>query len=222
MTKVGFHAEGLLALLLTTATAIAVDAQVRIDAQPPFYARISVNPFLGLNQEILHDDEWAAIPFYRDLACIPADFNLLQMVDLAPDPVYGLRPFGCPLTVEGFELWKNGPPTDTAPIHSRLRAIDAVEIWFVSWPALSLEVQDRQLTIGELSAMPSLRRGTATLFSETLHPIGPANAHNFVLEALGHTGDGARFLFHVAATGAPGGVCCSPDDKQQEVIIRFW
>lgn len=212
----------LLALLLTTGAAIAAGAQVRTDAQPPFYARISVNPLLGLNQEILHDDEWAAIPFYRDPACVPADFNLLQFVDVTPDSVYGLRPFGCALAVEGFELWKNAPGIDPAPIHSRLRAIDAVEIWFVSWPALSLEVQDGQLTIGELSSMPSLRRGTATLFSETLHPLGPAKAHNIALEALGYTDDGARFLFHVAATGLRGGVCCSPDAKQQELIIRFW
>ena len=213
----------LLALLLSSGTVIAIHAQVRIDnPQPPFYARLSQNPSIGLNQEILHDDEWAAIPFYRDPACIPADFNLLQFLDLTPDPDYGLRPFGCALAVEGFELWKNGPQVDAAPIHSRLRAIDAVEIWFVSWPALSLEVQDGELTIGELRSMPSLRRGTATLFSETLHPLGPAHAHNFALEALGNAEDGARFLFHVAVTGAPGGVCCSPDAKQQEVIIRFW
>jgi hypothetical protein len=215
----------LLALLLTTGAAIAAEAQVRIDdPQPPFYARIEADPSAGLAQGIFHNDQWAAIPFYRDPACVPADFNLLQLVDLTPDPVYGLRPFGCALAVEGFELWQNGPSIDPAPIHSRLRAIDAVEIWFVSWPALSLEVQDGQLTIGELSSMPSLRRGTATLFSETLHPaIGPSKADNIALEALGYTDDGARFLLHVAATGtARGDVCCSPEAKQQEVIIRFW
>lgn len=211
----------LLALLVTTGAAIAAEAQVRTDPQPPFYARISVNPSLGLDQEIFHNDQWAAIPFYRDIECIPADFNLLQMIDLTPDPIYGLRPFGCALAVEGFELWKNAPGIDPAPIHSRLRGIDAVEIWFVSWPALLSEVQDGQLTIGELAAMTSLRRGTATLFSETLHPLGPAHAHNIALEALGYTDDGARFLFHVAAA-VPGGVCCSSDAKQQEVIIRFW
>jgi hypothetical protein len=212
----------LLASLLTIGTGIAVDAQLRIDPQPPFYARLSQNPSLGLNQEILHDDQWAAIPFYREPACIPADFNLLQMVDLTPDPVYGLRPFGCALSVEGFELWENGPGIDTAPLHSRLRGIDAVEIWFVSWPALSLEVQDGQLTVGELGSMPSLRRGIATLFSETLHPFGTSKAHNIALEALGYTDDGARFLFHAAATGSMDGVCCSSDAKQQRVIIRFW
>ena len=214
----------LLALLLTTGTAIALDAQVRIDnPQPPFYARLHTNPSLapGLVQEIFHDDQWVAIPFYRDPACVPADFNLLLLVDFTPDPVYGLRPFGCALAVEGFELWLNGPGIDPAPIHSRLRAIDAVEIWFVSWPALSLEVQDGQLTIGELGSMPSLRRGTATLFSERLHPY-PAKAPGIALEALGYTDDGARFLFHVVATAVPGGVCCSPEAKQQEVIIRFW
>jgi hypothetical protein len=162
-----------------------------------------------------------AIPFYRDPACIPADFNLLQFFDLTPDPIYGLRPFGCALSVEGFELWKNGPGLDAGPIHSRLRAIDAVEIWFVSWPALWLEVQDGQLTIGELGSMPSLRRGTATLFSERLHPY-PAKAPGIALEALGYTDDGARFLFHAVVTGIPGGDCCSSDAKQQEVNIRFW
>jgi hypothetical protein len=214
----------LLALLLTTGAAIAAEAQMRIDdPQPPLYARLHTNPSLapGLVQEIFHDDQWVAIPFYRDPACIPADFNLLLLVDFTPDPVYGLRPFGCALAVEGFELWLNGPGIDPAPIHSRLKAIDTVEIWFVSWPALSLEVQDGQLTIGELASMPSLRRGTATLFSERLHPY-PAKAPGIALEALGYTDDGARFLFHVVATALPGGVCCSPDAKQQEVIIRFW
>ena len=214
----------LLASILAIGTGVAIDAQMRIDdPTPPFYARLHTNPSLapGLVQEIFHDDRWVAIPFYRDPACIPADFNLLQLVDWTPDPVYGLRPFGCALAVEGFELWKNGPGIDPAPIHSRLRAIDAVEIWFVSWPALSLEVQDGQLTIGELASMPSLRRGAATLFSERLHPY-PAKAPGIALEALGYTDDGARFLFHVVATGVPGGVCCSPEAKQQEVIIRFW
>lgn len=213
----------LLASLLAIGNGIAVDAQVRVDAQPPFYARLSQNPSLGaFDQEILHDGQWAAIPFYRDPACIPADFNLLEFVDGTPDPVYGLRPFGCALAVEGFELWKNGPGLDTAPIHSRLRGLDAVEIWFVSWPALSAEVEDGQLTIGELSSMTSLRRGTATLFSETLHPAGPSNAHNISLEALGYTEDGARFLLHAAATSVAAGDCCSPEAKQQQVMIRFW
>jgi hypothetical protein len=214
----------LLASLVAIGTGVAVDAQVRIDdPHPPFYARLSQNPSLGaFEQEIFHDDQWAAIPFYREPACIPVDFNLLDFVDLMPDPMYGLRPFGCALAVEGFELWQNGPGIDAAPIHSRLRAIDAVEIWFVSWPALSLEVQDGQLTIAELGSMPSLRRGTATLFSETLHPAGPSKAHNIALEAFGYTDDGARFHFHATVTDRTPGLCCWSAARQQEVIIRFW
>lgn len=81
----------LLALLLTLGTAVTSQAQVLLDVpeetQPPFYARVSRDSSLGLSQEIHHDDQWAAIPFYRDPACIPADFNLLQMVDFTPDPV---------------------------------------------------------------------------------------------------------------------------------------
>ena len=40
----------------------------------PVYARVE-RPFL------IHTDEWAAVLFYRDPACVPEDFNLLDMLD---------------------------------------------------------------------------------------------------------------------------------------------
>ena len=61
------------------------------DPGMPFYARIEIG-------QIVTVDGWAIIAFYRDPACIPADFNLLTFFD-AP------AAFGCPHTVEGFTLW---------------------------------------------------------------------------------------------------------------------
>ena len=49
-----------------------------------------------------NDGVWAAITFYRNLECVPTDFNLLGFYD-------GLRALQCTLTVEGVEVWRNGP-----------------------------------------------------------------------------------------------------------------
>ncbi len=98
-------------------------------AGPPFYARIDAHG-------VIHTEEWAAIPFYRDPSCVPADFNLLDFFD-AP------RAFSCALTVEGFVLWKNGPPpVDFAPTQSVLRDDGPVPVWLVSWPELEAAVAD--------------------------------------------------------------------------------
>lgn len=87
------------------------------DPGPPFYARIE-------HGFVIHDDTTAAIAFYRDPSCVPLTFNLLNLFD-AP------RAFGCPLTVDGFDVWKNGPPpVDQGPIQSETRGLGAVPVWF--------------------------------------------------------------------------------------------
>ena len=106
-----------IALLLAIGAMIStsvVQAAIRVDANPPFYAIINNTADFG--QEIYHDDEWAAIPFFRDPACVPEDFNLLDFFDfrLLPGEVV------CPLTVDGFEIWENGPGLDPAPIQVQL------------------------------------------------------------------------------------------------------
>lgn len=219
----------LFALFLVFGTAVTAESQVRLQVpeenQGPFYARLARTSLPGgpLMEHIYHNDQWAAIAFYRDTACIPADFNLLQMFDFTEDPVYGLRPFGCALSVQGFEIWEHGPGTDDlAPIHSVLRGRGAVGVWFVSWSALQAQVADGYLSIAELSAMPSLRRGIATQFSESLSPFEQAQVGHIALEARGVTEDGYSFQFHATVTNmGQQFVCCSSDGKRQEVIIRF-
>lgn len=161
------------------------------DPGGPYYARIE----FGL---VHHTEEWAAIAFYRDPSCVPATFNLLRFFD--PNVP---RVFGCTLTVEGFDVWKNGPPpVDMAPIQSKLTGLGAVPVWFVSWPELQGALADNILTKQELLALSSLQMGTATFFKEVLHPLGGAQQSALALVARGTLADGRTFSYHaVEAAG---------------------
>lgn len=156
------------------------------DPGPPFYARLE-------RGFVIQDGVTAAIPFYRDPGCIPARFNLLNLFD-AP------RAFACTLNADGFDLWKNGPPPlDLAPIQSETRGLGAVPVWFVDWSELRAVMSDGVLKITELSALPSLRKGSATFYQETLHPDGGAQVNMKDIVAHGTLENGTRFQLHVAA-----------------------
>lgn len=169
-----------------------VRPQVRLlvpDDSPsgPFYAR--------LERGFVHaTDEWVAVAFYRDPSCVRANFNLLNFFDFGNIP--GI--FGCPLTVDGFEIWENGPQVDPGPTHSRLGG-DNVPIWFVSVDDFNLALPG--ITITELLAMPSLLQGTATFFDETLMPAGIAQQSVLRITSSGTLPDGRSFQY-VAAEGA--------------------
>lgn len=155
----------------------------------PAYARTDV-PLIA------HTEEWAAIVFYRDPACVPEAFNLLELLD-AP------AAWGCPLTVAGFEIWENGPlSSDLGPIFSELQGLGAVPVWFVSWPALQAEIADGVLKIGDLKRMDSLR-GLASFFQETLQPLGVAQQPNYHVLAQGHLEDGRSFQYQAVVTHPP-------------------
>ena len=148
----------------------------------PAYARIS--------EEAIHTDEWAAIPFYRDPSCVPPDFNLMRSFDVP-------RAFRCPLTVEGFEVWENGPGVDAAPMLSVSRAAEGMPVWFVKWPELEAAMRDGVLTIGELAGMESLIVGTADSYQEVLRP-----GESITIHATGSLSDGRRFhMFTHCACG---------------------
>lgn len=188
--------RSLLALLFICLTAGSTYGSVRLlvpeeDPGGPFYARIE----FGL---IHHTDEWAAIAFYRDPACVPPTFNLLRFFDPIPP-----RALGCSLTVEGFEVWKNGPPpVDLAPIQSKLTGLGAVPVWFVSWPELESALGDNKVTKDELLTMHSLQMGTATFFKEVLHPVGEAQQSALAIVAQGTLPDGRTFTYEaVEAAG---------------------
>lgn len=164
------------------------------DPGPPFYAAID-RPPAG---QIFQDGEWAAIPFLRDPACVPADVNLLDGFDLPP------RPFGCNLTVRGFVMYKNGPD-DLVPTHALLMGSGAVPVWFVRWSDLQAAIDDDLLTITELEALPSLLVGSASFFEYLQQPgaFRPQGLGNGKIEsvATGTLSDGRGFQFSVREMG---------------------
>jgi hypothetical protein len=189
-------------LLVATALLVAAPSAFAVVRLPggvvPFYARIS-------STEIYHTDEWAAVVFYRPPTCIPAGFNLLDFFDVP-------AAFDCnPPTTTGFELWDTGP-TDPAPKLTELKALGAVPIWFVSWPALQSAIADGELTIGELESL-NPRVGAASFYQETLRPTGVVNVSTFEANATGTLEKGGSFRFHAASVSGPGviaecGVLC--------------
>jgi hypothetical protein len=156
----------------------------------PFYAN------LGPGMNAIHDPQWAVIPFYTNPSCVPRDFNLLNFFDIP-------RAFDCPLTTHGLSIWKNGPPpVDEAPIQNVVIGNGAVHVWFVRWSEFQVAMQDGVLTMPELEGMLSLRRGLASFFHETVHPLpdDPAFVKLDVLTANGTLTDGTPFLFQAAFT----------------------
>lgn len=165
------------------------------DPGVPYYARIEPAPshFYIVNG-------LAVIAFYRDPGCIREDFNLLAFFD-AP------AAFGCSLTVEGFSLWEGEPFGGGAPKISQALGMGAVPFWFIPADVVLDAAQDGMLTIGELAALPGRITGSATEFSETLHPGaiplppplgGGGHPHPaFIQTARGTLEDGRSFEYHV-------------------------
>lgn len=184
----------LVTLALVVPPALADDGLVRTawpsadDPGVPFYARIEPFP-----PHVVNDGEWAAIVFYRDPGCVPAEFNLLDFFD-AP------AAFSCPLTVEGFSLWI-GEPFAGAPKIGKARGTGAVPVWFVPLSSFQAATQDGVLTIGELAGLEGLVLGTASKFNETLHPHplppefggGGHKIPKLILTAHGQLEDGQSF-----------------------------
>jgi hypothetical protein len=171
----------------------------------PYYARIT-------SEVMLVVDGWAVIPFYRDPACVPAGFNLLDFFD-AP------AAFGCPLTVQGFSLWR-GEAFVGSPKVLHSQGAGAVPFWFVPAETVSAAAQDGVLTIGELESLSGRIAGHATHFDEVLHPqslppfLGGGGHPNpkGILKAQGTLEDGRRFQFHVVAQ----------DADEKSIRLRFW
>jgi hypothetical protein len=154
----------------------------------PFYAR--------LERGFVHmTDQWVAVAFYREPGCVRSGFNLLNFFDVTNIPAI----FGCPLTVHGLEIWKNGVATDAGPMQSKLFGNGAVPVWFVSVSDFSTALPG--ITIGELAVMPSLRKGYATFFEETLHPAGAARQTMLHISSYGWLEDGAHFQYQATEAG---------------------
>jgi len=158
-----------------------------------------------------HTDEWAAIWFIRDPGCVPTDFNLLLTDDFVPAfPGGPPRPFLCAPTVSEFSIWKNGPPPiDSVPILVSDHGLGAVPVWFVRLAEIQAAAADGNLTITEILAMPSLRKGVASQFESLQQPgaYRPQGAGNGSIQATasGVLQDGTPFLFEFREMGVKDG-----------------
>ncbi len=213
----------LVAILLTmsfaTSLALAqkkgpVRLQIPQDITLPYFARIGGATEAAPWQEIYHNDEWAAIVFYYEPTNVPPDFNLLLFYNIDPNlfPI----PLGpnLPMTVAGFVVWDPDAMNAFGPwSQENIHGLGAVPVWFVSWPELQTAISDGILTVPELEDLGSLRRGTAALYQEVLHPL-----KHITMNAEGLLEDGRRFQFHATGTGVPPADCC----YGPMVHIRIW
>ena len=184
-------ASVLLAMLATG----SLPAQIRLgfpnpDPGGPVYARVE-RPFL------IHTSQLAAIVFYRNPACVPETFNLLDNVDLEGFPGPSARAFQCPGTVGGFQIWTTypipGPPNQVFDLGT-----GAVPVWFVAWRELEAALVDDKLTIGELRSMQSLQIGHAIRFEGTSLLSPQAQLVKIRMTASGDLLDGRQFEFQYA------------------------
>jgi hypothetical protein len=178
------------------------------DPGAPLYAYLQRNT--DGSAFFAHDGEWAAIWFFRDPSCIPGDFNLLDTVDFtSASPGGPPRPFVCPLTVSGFDIWKNGPfPVDSVPMQESDSG-NAVPVWFVRVADFQAAAADDQVTITEIMRMPSLRKGIAHTFQTVDHfgayrPQGEGNG-SIETTANGTLQDGTSFQVEFREMGVKNG-----------------
>jgi hypothetical protein len=167
---------------------------------PPYYSPIQPGWFPMT-------ESWAAIPWVRDVDCVPSGFNILGLLDLTilfppAVPFPGPRPFFCPLTVEGTEIWNTDPPDPAVgPLNVVWNGLGAVPIYFVSAAELVPAMADGVLTIADLEAMSSLRVGRAASFTLT-NQLGTARdapgTGKINITATGVLDGGGAFFFQTA------------------------
>lgn len=220
--------EALFSLLLALSAVLSapvVQGAVRLEVpeenEPPFYAMFGYDPMIG-DWWILHDEEWAAIPFYRSPAGVPPDFNLVSQYDVP-------RCFDCPLTIAGFEIWSVFDPTTQVPVSAHFsgpaQGYPFVAIYLVKYDELLTAVGDGELTIGELDALPSLKIGQATFFEEIngighLTAEGKYTSYHYELRASGTLAEeeSKTFSVHFTTGGRVGKAAKAyPDFARAEV-----
>lgn len=163
---------------------------------PPFYSLLQPGWFPMT-------DEWAAVFFIRETDCVPGNFNLIDLVDLVPAfPNGPPRPFVCPLTIRGHEIWNTDPPDPAVgPLNITAKGVGAVPFYFVAASEAQAAAGDGILTIDDLEAMGSLLVGWAdrfTLAQQTGTARGRPGSGKINVSARGQLADGRTFFFQTA------------------------
>jgi hypothetical protein len=154
------------------------------DGTPPFYHSVG-GPFFPGDGSVfaLNDGKWAVLPFYRD-PDFPADEH-----DLIND--FDENVFDASLFITGtFTL------TDDGQLFATTAQGTAVPVWFVKWKDLQKALGDGRLQMGELRAMKSLIKGTASSYSDDNQVFGVAPVSRLNLRAEGTLEDGRSFRVH--------------------------
>lgn len=169
---------------LVPAVALAIAEIPADNPGPPWYTPVfGGGPSLP-GAYIPNDGTWAAVVFWRDPACIPPDFNLLQVFD--PPAA-----FGCALTIEGRAWFRLG---EMLPTQERYNGLGAVPVVFVLLSDLQQAMGDAasdpdadpDLYLGELTSLPSYNLGTAESFRTVIHNSSQAaNPGHEVVDASG-------------------------------------
>ena len=105
---------------------------------------------------------------------------------------------------------KDGPPPiNFVPTQISLHGLGAVQVWFAKLSEVQAAAADHNLTITEILALPSLRKGSARVFEEVGHPgmYRPQGAGNGSIEvtASGALENGAPFQVEFREMGVKDG-----------------
>jgi hypothetical protein len=200
----GWKLTWLAVLLAVVLSAGVSQAAVRVEipgpsANMPYYARLL---------KFVDDNTWAVV-FYRLPECVPQDFNIHGFFDFSP------YPSTCPLLVEGFAIYEQGPGPGVPPFQQSLRNAKGtpVPIWFVSMADMlgallrdedGVPGPDLIVTVPDLEAMASLRKGWADFYEEQLQPTGGAEVPTATHVASGFLEEGGCFFMHYTWTAKMG------------------
>lgn len=191
-----------LALVWVTASSLTASAAERFlipQEQPvvPAYARFTTVSELGFTDRL-----WFVIPFYRDPACVPRNFNLLEFFDRP-------RAWECdeemPPYIEGFVIRSEPPPAP--PEVFSVTGVEGMPVWFVGFEELQqvAEKHDGKITIRDLEKMDTIRVGVAEFYMEEIQTdANPVSTHRIV--TWGALLDGTPFLAtydHGSSTDVP-------------------
>ena len=161
------------------------------DPGPPFYSRVSPRPEL-LNQ-LLTDGTLVAIPFYRDPACVPADFDHFDLFH--PPSASGPGAFACPTVVHGVYMIEQDAPFATLP--RQVNTQGSAVFWFVDHDEFMALTADGTLPHHRLATeFTSLRTGVASHFNEILRPRVDTG-HQVTITARGSLDAGGSVNFGV-------------------------
>ena len=144
---------------------------------PPIYTRLETTGIYGF-----HDGGWTCIPIIRDPANIPADFNLLLVLDDDLDRARNVE-----LQVQGFAITEGGPPKLQ---HYKDRDDFGVPILFVDTEELrNLEAdQEGVIYFDDLFTLTH-KCGVAEIYTEQVY-----TGWTHMIDAAGFLDDGTPFL----------------------------